>query len=102
MQALQPARHLRLGGAQLLGKLCAQALQRGALLGQELMEGRVQEADGDGQAVHGAEDALKVLGWCNWGWLLWGGGLCCMVWGGLPGGGSWGEAGGEEGNRRLR
>jgi len=30
-------------------------------LGQELVQRGVQQADGDGQAVHGAEDALEVL-----------------------------------------
>lgn len=31
------------------------------LLGQELVQGRVQQADGHWLAVHGPEDALKVL-----------------------------------------
>ena len=33
----------------------------GVVLGGELVEGRVDEADGDGLAVHGLEDALEVL-----------------------------------------
>jgi hypothetical protein len=61
MQPLQAALHRGLVRVELGGQLLTQALQGGALLGQELMQGRVQQADGHGEAIHGTEDALKVL-----------------------------------------
>mmetsp|Transcript_69740 Transcript_69740/g.153830 ORF Transcript_69740/g.153830 Transcript_69740/m.153830 type:complete len:399 (+) Transcript_69740:474-1670(+) len=61
VEALQ-ARVDHLGcAAQLRRHLLAQVGERGALVWQELVQRRVQHAHGDRQAIHGTEDALKVL-----------------------------------------
>lgn len=61
MQTLQPALYCVSINIQLLGQLLTELLECWALLGQELVERGVQETDGYRVAVHGTEDALKVL-----------------------------------------
>ena len=60
-QVLHAAGDLSLGDAHLAGELLAQGCKGRALLGQELVQRRVKETDGDGQVVHGLKDALEVL-----------------------------------------
>eukprot|EP00951_Prasinocladus_malaysianus_P023335 scaffold197988_cov41-Prasinocladus_malaysianus.AAC.1 len=48
-QAFHPAPHIAWGDVELSGQLVAQMVQRGALVGQELVQRGVQQADGDRQ-----------------------------------------------------
>ena len=57
VEAVDGVAQLLLGNVHLLG----QSLDIGVLGGQELMERRVEEADGDGLAHHGLVDLLEVL-----------------------------------------
>ena len=57
MEAVNGVAQVLLRDVHLLG----QGLDIGVVIGQELMEGRVEQADGDGLAHHGLINILKVL-----------------------------------------